>query len=130
LEAPAFSSTFSDDEKGVLPFVEGINARTCDFPFTVTVAYRWLESPFSYLTWTVVFVVALLEMPLNWRVPLLEPPIYPTDFPPEQPLQVMVTAPLDNVLEEDSASGVVCAGEGVQDCELDMTQLSSLVCGC
>jgi hypothetical protein len=49
----------------VFPFVEGIKAKTCDLPFTVTVAYRWLESPFSYLTWTVVFVVALLEMPLN-----------------------------------------------------------------
>jgi hypothetical protein len=122
-----FSSTFSDDEKGVLPFVEGMKARTCDFPFTVTVAYRWLESPFSYLTWTVVFVVALLEMPLNLRVPLLEPPIYPTDFPPEQPLQVSDTAPLDNVFEEDSASGVVSAGDGVQDCWVEMTQLSSLV---
>src|SRR4051794_12282215 len=49
-ESPACSSTFSVDEKGVFPFVEGINARTYDFPFTVTVAYRCFVSPFSYLT--------------------------------------------------------------------------------
>ena len=127
---PAFSSTFSDDENGVLPLVEGINARIWDFPFTVTVAYRWLESPFSYLTWTVVLMVALLVIPLNWRVPSLEPPIYPTDLLPEQPLQESITAPLDKVLEEDSASGAVCVGEVVQAAWLEMTQLSSFVYRC
>lgn len=75
------------------------------------------------------FVVALLEMPLNWRMPSLEPPTYPTDFPPEQPLQERVLAPLESVLEEDSASGVVSAGPGAQACWLEMVQLVSLVCG-
>ena len=76
-----------------------------------------------------VFVVALLETPLNLRVPSLEPPIYPTDLPPEQPLQERILAPLDKVLEEDSASGVVSAGPGVHACWLEMTQLGSFVCG-
>lgn len=128
--APAFSSTFSVDENGVFPFVEGMNDRICEFPFTVTVAYRWVESPFSYLTWTVVLVVALLVIPLNWRAPSLEPPMYPTDLLPEQPLQERVTAPLDKVLEEDSASGAVCVGEVVQASCWEMTQLSSFVYKC
>jgi hypothetical protein len=68
-------------------------------------------------------------MPLNWRVPLLVPPRYPTDFPPEQPLQERITAPLDNVLEGDSASGMVFVWEGVQGCCSERIQLSS-VYGC
>lgn len=49
-ELPAFSSACSVDEKGVFPLVDGMNARIWEFPFTVTFAYRWLKSPFSYRT--------------------------------------------------------------------------------
>lgn len=57
---------------------------------------------------------------MNPIVPSLDPPMYPTDLPPEQPLQDRVTAPLDKLLLGDSASGVVSAGP--RDHELPSTR--------
>jgi hypothetical protein len=62
----------------------------------------------------VLLVDALLSTPTIFSVPPDGPPIQPTAWLPEHPLQETAFAPLESTLVEDSASGVVSAGPGVQ----------------
>jgi hypothetical protein len=61
----------------------------------------------------VLLVEALLSTPTIRSVPSDGPPIHPTAWAPEQPLQEVVFAPLERVLVEDSASGLVSVGPAV-----------------
>lgn len=80
----------------------------------------------------IVLVVATeLVTLVNVRVPPGEPPMYPMDFPPEQPLQSSDLAPFVSVLILDSASGEVSLGPGDQvPAAMSRIQFTRLSWGC
>lgn len=109
-------------EAGDCPSDEGKNATTCDSPLTLTVAYRWLESPLRCLIRIVDVVASELSMPPNSMVPSSAPPRYPTTSPAEHPAQETTSAPFEKVA--NSASGELSLGPADQFPDVSRTQLT------
>ena len=100
---PLLRLTFKEELPGVLPSLVGRKESLwLAAPLTLTSAYLWELSPFSYLMRMVVRVAAELCTELNCIAPCADPPMYPQAADPEHPRHETDLAPLDMVADSPS----------------------------